>query len=109
MNKYHPYLGFLVGLALALSSAVVLKYQGVQLSQFYSPLPARAAAGSYSLDWSIVDSGGGKSSAGQVYQLQTSIGQPAAGRLSGGVFTLETGFWPGPSLPWRLFVPQMRR
>ncbi len=54
-----------------------------------------AAAQSYSVDWHRI-SGGGGTSAGGVYSLTGTIGQPEAGPwLSGGDFTVWGGFWPG--------------
>jgi hypothetical protein len=48
----------------------------------------------YSISWSTVDGGGGVSSGG-VYALAGTIGQHDAGRLSGGAYTLQGGFWGG--------------
>lgn len=50
-------------------------------------------AQSYSIDWFTIDGGGG-TSAGGGFTLSGTIGQPDAGRLSGGAYTLEGGFWP---------------
>lgn len=49
-------------------------------------------AQSYSIDWFTIDGGGGTSTGG-VYSLSGTIGQPDAGRMSGGNFTLDGGFW----------------
>jgi hypothetical protein len=51
-----------------------------------------AWAQSYSLDWSTIDGGGGTSTGG-VYAVTGTIGQPDAGAMSGGNFTLQGGFW----------------
>lgn len=51
-----------------------------------------AAAQDYSIDWFKV-SGGGGTSTGGVYSVSGTIGQPEAGRLSGGNYTLQGGFW----------------
>ena len=53
---------------------------------------AIAAVAQYSLDWSTVDGGGGTSTGG-VYAVSGTIGQPDAGSMSGGNFTLDGGFW----------------
>ncbi len=50
------------------------------------------AQGGYELSWATVDGGGG-SSEGGVYALGGTIGQPDAGTLSGGSYTLAGGFW----------------
>ena len=46
----------------------------------------------FAIDWFTID-GGGCSSTGGVYAVDGTIGQPDAGRLSGGNFRLEGGFW----------------
>src|SRR5215471_8224864 len=55
-------------------------------------LPALSQAQTYSIDWFTVDGGGGTSTGG-VYSLSGTIGQPDAGHMSGGNFTLDGGFW----------------
>jgi hypothetical protein len=49
-------------------------------------------AQTYSIDWYTVDGGGGTSTGG-VYSVSGTIGQPDAGHLSGGNYTLDGGFW----------------
>jgi hypothetical protein len=46
----------------------------------------------FSIDWFTIDGGGGTSTGG-VYTVTGTIGQPDAGRMSGGNFTIEGGFW----------------
>lgn len=46
----------------------------------------------YAVDWSTIDSGGGTSTGG-VYSVSGTVGQPDAGRMSGGAFAIEGGFW----------------
>jgi hypothetical protein len=64
-----------------------------------------SAWGQYSLDWSTIDGGGGTSTGG-VYSVTGTIGQPDAGKMSGGNFTLDGGFWgfvaavQTPGAPW---------
>jgi len=48
--------------------------------------------GQYSIDWSTIDGGGGTST-GSVYEVSGTIGQPDAGTMSGGNYTLQGGFW----------------
>jgi len=50
------------------------------------------AWGQYSIDWSTIDGGGGTST-GSVYEVSGTIGQPDAGTMSGGNYTLQGGFW----------------
>jgi hypothetical protein len=49
-------------------------------------------AQSYSIDWHKVAGGGGTSTGG-VYSVSGTIGQPDAGVLSGGNYSLVGGFW----------------
>jgi hypothetical protein len=49
-------------------------------------------AQTYSIDWFTIDGGGGTSTGG-VYSVSGTIGQPDAGHMSGGAFTLDGGFW----------------
>jgi hypothetical protein len=52
----------------------------------------RASAQNYSLNWFTIDGGGGTSTGG-VYSVSGTIGQPDAGHMSGGNFTIDGGFW----------------
>ena len=52
----------------------------------------RGFAQSYNIDWSTVDGGGGTSTGG-VYSVSVTIGQPDAGTMSGGNYSLAGGFW----------------
>ena len=49
-------------------------------------------AQSYSLDWFTIDGGGGTSTGG-LYSVSGTIGQPDAGHMSGGNYSLDGGFW----------------
>ncbi len=51
-----------------------------------------ACAQSYSVDWYSIDGGGGTSTGG-VYSVAGTIGQPDAGHMSGGNYSLDSGFW----------------
>ncbi len=55
-------------------------------------LVAFTAQAQYSIDWFTIDGGGGTSTGG-VYSVSGTIGQPDAGVMSGGNFTLQGGFW----------------
>jgi hypothetical protein len=46
----------------------------------------------FTLDWFTMDGGGGKSTGG-VYAVTGTIGQPDAGTVAGGDYTLAGGFW----------------
>ena len=55
-------------------------------------LSTGAFAQSYSIDPFTIDGGGGTSTGG-VYSVSGTIGQPDAGAMSGGNFSLAGGFW----------------
>src|SRR5512144_1975161 len=86
-------------LRLALLVAAILR-TGAALAQ---------TGGGYDLTWSTIDGGGG-SSAGGVYQLAGTFGQPDAGTtLSGGVYSLSGGFWAGGANGTKVYVALTRR
>jgi hypothetical protein len=62
------------------------------IAAFLFAMTGMALAQSYSIDWFTIDGGGGTSSNGQ-YVVSGTIGQPDAGRLAGGGFSLDGGFW----------------
>jgi hypothetical protein len=48
----------------------------------------------YDLLWNTIDGGGGMGSAGGIYDLSGTIGQPDAdGALTGGIYEMTGGFW----------------
>jgi hypothetical protein len=56
-------------------------------------LPISSFAQSFSIDWYKI-AGGGGASAGGVYQVRGTIGQPdASGAMAGGSYSLTGGFW----------------
>ncbi len=65
--------------------ADLLRVEGLTLKSYFS------------LDWWTVDGGGGTSSGGG-FVLAGTIGQPDAGRMTGGDYALEGGFWAADSL-----------
>jgi len=69
---------------------------GALAALFFYGLSARAQ--SYSIEWHTIDGGGGTGTGG-VYALSGTLGQPDAGTLSGGNYTLQGGFWPGIVVP----------
>jgi hypothetical protein len=69
-----------------LALAILLLAGGIVLAQ---------TGGGYDLSWWTVDSGGGAVS-GSSYTLAGTVGQPEPGpSLTGGNYTLYSGFWPG--------------
>ena len=55
-------------------------------------LTVTARAQNFSIDWSTIDGGGGTSTGG-VYAVSGTIGQPDAGKMSGGNYSINGGFW----------------
>lgn len=51
-----------------------------------------ASAQNFSIDWYTIDGGGGTSTGG-IYSVTGTIGQPDAGIMSGGSYSLLGGFW----------------
>lgn len=43
------------------------------------------------------------------YQLGSTVGQPDAGVLSGGGYTLVGGFWGGAAIQYRIYLPLVLR
>jgi hypothetical protein len=54
--------------------------------------------GGFDLSWSTLDGGGG-TSAGDLYTIDGTVGQPDAGLHSGGTYSVEGGYWGGASVP----------
>ena len=64
----------------------------------------------YDLSWYTIDGGGATSSTGGSYSLGGTIGQPDAGVLSGGTYTLNGGFWGGASIAhYNIYLTMVRR
>jgi hypothetical protein len=64
------------------------------------------AQGDYDVSWWQVDGGGGRGSGGP-YTIVGTIGQPEAGMLTGGGYTLGGGFWGGGAVArgFRVYLP----
>lgn len=58
-----------------------------------------AAQAQFDLSWNTIDGGGAMFSAGGGFSVGGTIGQPDAGMMSGGQFTLVGGFWAGAGAP----------
>lgn len=54
---------------------------------------ARPAAAQYTLNWHTCDGGGALGTMGGTLGLSGTIGQPDAGTLAGGAYSLRGGFW----------------
>ena len=53
---------------------------------------AAQAQTNYTIDWSTVDGGAGMSTGG-VYSVSGTIGQPDVGKMNGGSYSIESGYW----------------
>jgi hypothetical protein len=62
----------------------------------------------YDLSWHTIDGGGGISTDG-TYTLHGTIGQPDAGVMNNGIYTLVGGFWGGGAAQYRLYLPLIRK
>lgn len=72
--------------ALLLAFVALRQTQGIILAQ---------TGGGYDLTWNTIDGGGYTFSQGGGYSLGGTIGQPDAGAMGGGDYTLSGGFWGG--------------
>jgi hypothetical protein len=82
----------------------------------FSLFSVAAPAQSYDLSWFTID-GGGNVSTGATYSVTGTIGQPDAGTLNGGSYSIIGGFWgfagnsaatiPVPILDIRLALPNV--
>jgi hypothetical protein len=59
----------------------------------------------YDLTWNTVDGGGRTVSGGGGYALGGTMGQPDAGALTGGRYTLVGGFWGTMMSGFRVYLP----
>ncbi len=77
-----------------------------------APAVLAQSGGGYDLTWSTVDGGGETFSTGGGYSLGGTAGQPDAGLMAGGIYTLSGGFWGGGTAPAAgspLYLPMMVR
>lgn len=89
--------------------ALALVLLGVFISVNHVSLATAQSGGGYDLTWSTVDGGGATFSTGGTYSLGGTIGQPDAGTLSGGSYTLGGGFWGGGTIHYTLYLPLILR
>ena len=75
------------------------------------PAVAQQPQAAYDLSWWTVDGGGYTFSTGGGYSLGGTAGQPDAGVLSGGGYTLSGGFWRGAVVAgmYRIYLPLVMR
>ncbi len=70
---------------------------------------AAQSGGGYDLTWNTVDGGGYTWSEAGAYALGGTVGQPDAGALEGGGYTLLGGFWGGAAVQYRVYLPLLLR
>lgn len=76
----------------------ILNLLALILSCAFAASAQVAAGGGYTLDQSVIASGGAQMTTGGAFSLDGTIGQPAAGIVSnGGSFGIRSGFWNEPS------------
>jgi len=72
---------------------VVIGLMALMVMGLWVGMAAAQSGGGYDLSWWSIDGGGGELQGGS-YVLMGSVGQPdAAGPLTGGRYTLYSGFW----------------
>src|SRR5512137_1313244 len=89
-------------LILAMALALVTVTSGVALV-------GAQTGGGYDLTWSTIDGGGYMFSTGGGYSLGGTMGQPDAGVMSGGGYTLAGGFWGGAVAEYKIYLPLVLR
>jgi len=75
-------------------------------------VPLALAQTGYDLSWWTVDGGGAMLITGEGYRLSGTAGQPDAGALEGGGYTLGGGFWRGGEVSgqfYEIFLPLVLR
>jgi hypothetical protein len=75
------------------------------ISLLLSAIALASTVQSYAISRWTVDGGGATVSTGGGYSLGGTIGQPDAGVLAGGSYTLAGGFWRGTVTSYRLYLP----
>lgn len=61
-----------------------------------------------SVSWSVIGGGGGPVANGS-YALDATVGEAVAGEEVNSSTMLCSGFWCDPGMPWRLYLPLVRR
>jgi hypothetical protein len=100
LSRMHPGLLVLTGLLVLASLLLSVITRALEPTQVYD------------LSWHTIDGGGHTWSAGGSYTLGGTAGQPDAGNLDGGTYTLSGGFWPGGSpaeVVYRVYLPLILR
>lgn len=102
MRKQIKLLAIVVGVAALIVRLTLATTNGAQAQ---SGDASASLSPGYDLTWYSIDGGGAMNSTGGSYSLAGSIGQPDAGALSGGSYTLNGGFWGGASINYNVYLP----
>jgi hypothetical protein len=104
--------GYSVKRLIILISIVLVLLIGIGTANAQRTNDPSSPQSGYSIDWYTIDGGGATpaGSTGGSYSLGGAIGQPDAGVLSGGSYTLNGGFWDGASSAhYSIYLPLVRR
>jgi len=100
LSPIHPALLVLIGLLVLGSLLLSVVVRALEPTQVYD------------LSWHTIDGGGYTWSTGGSYSLGGTVGQPDAGNLAGGTYTLGGGFWQGgypAEVVYRVYLPLILR
>jgi hypothetical protein len=86
----------------------MILYLVILLLGVASPVLAETSA-AYDLSWWTVDSGGATGLTTGEYTLSGTTGQPDAGSLSSGNYTLGGGFWQALLVKVEVFLPFIKK
>jgi hypothetical protein len=81
---------------LLIALAALLALGGVAL--------AGGGGGGLAVNWYVIGGGGGPVASGAA-DLDATVGQPVAGTINGGGYTLCSGYWCGHAEPYRVYLP----
>jgi hypothetical protein len=93
-----------------MNRALVVVLAAILLALLVGPVYAQTGGG-YDLSWNVAGAGGGETFAlGGGYELGSTVGQAAAGVMTGGGYTLLAGFWGAVAgATWRIHLPLVVR
>ncbi len=77
------------------------------LSGISGAAPASSGQSGYQLARQVIGSGPG--SAGGGFILTGAYGQPLTGASGGGSYKLQSGFWPGLTIDYEIYLPLVSR
>lgn len=81
----------------------------IALLALLAPIAFAQTGGGYNLTWNTVDGGGYTWSEGGGYSLGGTVGQPDAGVLQDGGYTLTGGFWGSATIRYGIYLPLVLR